>query len=293
MAEDGAYMRMVDWCYTHERPLPLTEREVCKIARATSRHEREAAIRVLREFFTLADDGWHQSRIDRELLAFTRKVERETNHPHSARERSERARAKRADLFKRATACGLSTVWNMPTAELEQQLKEHLASGIERAHRAVTEREGMESSPRHILGTDIQYPLTSAVTAAAVPVAAQDYAAAARDAAKAAGVADPLSVGRAVRQLKAAGMSGFNTADPRFVALVQRGVTDDEWRLTAAEAVLRQKPFGWLLGTIAGRQADVANGYGPGRASNARADARREQVAALTPSIAAKPANPS
>lgn len=292
MMEDGCYMRLVDWCYTHERPLPLTEREVMRIARAATRHEREATRTVLHAFFTLCEDGWHQSRIDKEIVAFTRKTERETAHPHSARERSQRARDKRADLFKRAAACGLSTAWNASTADLEAQLSEHLASGTELASRAVTTRHDTKTSARHDTATNIQYPLSSAVTAAAVPVAVADYAAAARETAAAEGVADPLRIGQVVRQLKAAGLSGFNTAHPQFLRLVQQGVTDDEWRLTAAEAVTREKAWGWLLATIAGRRADVAAGYAPPRAGNAREQAARDRVAALTPSIAAKPANP-
>lgn len=289
MQEDGCYMRLVDWCYTHERPLPFTEREVMRIARAATRHEREAVRRVLHAFFTLTEDGWHQSRIDRELVAFTRKVERETNHPHSARERSQRARDKRAETFKRAAAYGLSTRWNASTADLEQQIAEHLASGIELASRAVTTRDN--ESCRHVsdTATDIQNPLTSAVPSAAVTVAAApDYAAAAKSAAAAEGVIDPTRIGQVVRQLKSAGLSGFNTAHPQFLRLVQQGVTDDEWRLTAAEAVTRDKAWGWLLATIAGRRADVAAGFAPPRAGKGPARPDHDRVAGLTPTIARK-----
>lgn len=292
MLEDGAYNRMVDWCYTHERPLPLDERECMKIARAASRHEREAAKRVLHEFFSIQADGWHQSRIDKETVAFIRKTERETNHPHSARERSERARQKRADLFKRAAAYGISTQWNATTLEIEQQISDHLASGTERASRAVTTRHDAENVTRQVLATDIQNPYTSAVTAAAVPVAAPGaYVAAARAAADAAGVIDPTLTGSAIRQLKAAGFSGFNSADPRFISLVQQGVSDEEWRLTAVESVARGKAWGWLLATIAGRRADVANGFAPPRLGNSRSRADHDRVAGLTPTIARKPAN--
>lgn len=292
MQEDGAYMRLVDWCYTHERPLPLAERAIMKVARAATHAEREAVRRVLHEFFTLADDGWHQSRVTRELVAFARKIERETNHPHSARERSERAREKRSNLFKRATACGLSTQWNMTNAELETLLEGQKSSGTERALRAVPERDEPEDLVRHVLATDIQNPLTSAVPAAAVPVAVpHDYEAAARDAAAAAGIVDPTQTGLAIRQIKAGGFSGFNAADPRFLALVRQGVSDAEWRLTASEASTREKGWGWLLATIDGRRKDVANGFAPRRPSEARAEAARDRVAALTPSIAAKPRN--
>jgi hypothetical protein len=125
---------------------------------------------------------------------------------------------------------------------------------------------------------------TSGAVTAAAP--APDFALAAREAAAANGIVDPTVTGRAAKAIKAAGFGLANTADPRFLALVNAGVTDDEWRLTAAEAVARGKGWGWLLATLAGRRSDVANGYVA--IPSPRAANRRESIEALTPTAAAK-----
>lgn len=78
-AEDLAYRRLLDAYYAREGPLPTEERACCRLARATKAEARAAVGVVLREFFVLRDDGWHQVRCDDEIARF--------------RERSEKARA--------------------------------------------------------------------------------------------------------------------------------------------------------------------------------------------------------
>lgn len=288
MLEEGAYNRLCDWCYSHERPLPLAEREVCKVARANNPQERAAVLRVLHEFFELAADGWHQGRVDKVLAAYTNRVRRDTNNPASSAQRAQRYRDKRADLFKRANAVGLNTSFNTPNAELEAMLAEHEGNGS--ASRDVTRDVTLNVTG---MSTASQQPTTNrerdgvtAATSSSV-TSTPDFAAAARDAAAANGVIDPTLTGRAAKALKAAGFGLANTADPRFLALVNAGVSDDEWRLTAAEAVARGKAWGWLLATVQGRRDDVARGYVP-IASPTRSK-RAEAVASLTPTIASKP----
>ena len=70
MLEDGAYRRLLDAYYIREAPLPLSTREVFRLARAQSKQEREATETVLREFFTEGPDGWRHGRCDREITRF-------------------------------------------------------------------------------------------------------------------------------------------------------------------------------------------------------------------------------
>lgn len=70
MIEDGAYRRLMDQCYASELPLPAEKAEVYRMARATAPTERKAVDYVLRKYFVLLDDGWHQNRIDREIAEF-------------------------------------------------------------------------------------------------------------------------------------------------------------------------------------------------------------------------------
>lgn len=68
--EDAAYHRLLRLYYQNERPLPANENEVMRLVRAASRSEKNAVSRILREFFTLMSDGWHQSRADQEINVY-------------------------------------------------------------------------------------------------------------------------------------------------------------------------------------------------------------------------------
>lgn len=70
MLEDAAYRRLLDAYYVRERPLPANVTECCKLARTASKPERTAVAYVLKEFFTLETDGYHQSRADIEVARF-------------------------------------------------------------------------------------------------------------------------------------------------------------------------------------------------------------------------------
>jgi uncharacterized protein YdaU (DUF1376 family) len=88
--EDMAYTRLLRWYYQHEKAIPDDRRAIYRLARASSKPQREAVDAVLDEFFSLEDDGWHQKRCDEELAranaqaAANRKV---------AQDREERRRA--------------------------------------------------------------------------------------------------------------------------------------------------------------------------------------------------------
>lgn len=70
MIEDGAYRRLIDAYYSREKRLPPSVHECCKLARATTKPERDAVIYVLREFFELRGDGYFQKRCDEEIARF-------------------------------------------------------------------------------------------------------------------------------------------------------------------------------------------------------------------------------
>lgn len=68
--EEGIYRRLLDRYYTTEAPLPADLRECCKLARASTKPERDAVKAVLTDFFQLQDDGYHQRRADEEIARF-------------------------------------------------------------------------------------------------------------------------------------------------------------------------------------------------------------------------------
>lgn len=74
--EDAAYRRLMCLYYRREAPIPADIAQACRLVRATSRAEREAVESVLREFFEMREDGWHNKRCDVEIEAATLKAAR-------------------------------------------------------------------------------------------------------------------------------------------------------------------------------------------------------------------------
>lgn len=66
--QDAAYRRMLDNYYQREKALPPKVDDVHRVARASTREEKQAVSTVLAEFFKLKDDGWHNEKADEELL---------------------------------------------------------------------------------------------------------------------------------------------------------------------------------------------------------------------------------
>lgn len=78
--------------------------------------------------------------------------------------------------------------------------------------------------------------------------------------------ATPTRRGMAGMALKRGGLTEFNLAHPKLLALLDAGVEDEELRLTAAEATARGKGFGYVMAMIEGRRRDAAAaGAIPGR----------------------------
>jgi uncharacterized protein YdaU (DUF1376 family) len=63
--EDLTYRRLLDWCYLHEKPVPLDESEVARQIRMRSHTDCIAV--VLREYFERTEDGWIHHRVNSEL----------------------------------------------------------------------------------------------------------------------------------------------------------------------------------------------------------------------------------
>jgi len=69
--EDLAYRRMLDWCYLNETNLPDDVDEIARLIRM--RPHTDCITIVLRDFFTLTDEGYTQSRIQLEVNAYREK----------------------------------------------------------------------------------------------------------------------------------------------------------------------------------------------------------------------------
>lgn len=71
--EDLAYRRCLDVYYTEESPLPKEPVRVARLIAMTD-YPQEVEL-VLKEFFVLADDGWHNERADLEIAAYHAKAD--------------------------------------------------------------------------------------------------------------------------------------------------------------------------------------------------------------------------
>ena len=71
--EDAAYSRLIRKYYAEEKPLPADLSAVQRLIGARTREEKSAVDSVLKEFFFLEDDGWHNKRADLEILRYREK----------------------------------------------------------------------------------------------------------------------------------------------------------------------------------------------------------------------------
>lgn len=71
--EDAAYSRLIRKYYAEERPLPADIQAVQRLIGARSREEKSAVEAVLKEFFFLDADGWHNKRADSEINQYHEK----------------------------------------------------------------------------------------------------------------------------------------------------------------------------------------------------------------------------
>jgi len=66
--EDCAYSRLLRAYYTREKPIHADE--IYRIVRAVSKNQRAAVQVVLKEFFTIINNEWHNKRADEEIAAY-------------------------------------------------------------------------------------------------------------------------------------------------------------------------------------------------------------------------------
>jgi len=83
--EDLVYRRMLDWCYLHEKPLPVDFDEISRLIRMRS-HSDSIEI-VLQEFFVNGNEGWFSERVNKEINHFRDKVDKASKAGKASAER--------------------------------------------------------------------------------------------------------------------------------------------------------------------------------------------------------------
>jgi uncharacterized protein YdaU (DUF1376 family) len=218
--EDCAYRRLIDAYYKREAPIPVEVREACRLARASTPAQRRAVDVVLREFFDLQDDGWHQKRCDQEIGAAN--AQAETNR-RIAEEREAKKRARR--VHESSTESGNDPSTNRSPANMGER---------EPSQTPDTRLQTPEESAR-------AFPPEKPEPAPPTPPAVE-----------------PTAAGLACKAMKQSGLQAVNPGDPRLIALLQQGATLDEFSGIAAEAVAKEKGFAWVLKVVESRRAEAA-----------------------------------
>ena len=101
--EECYYRRALDLYYKTELPLDTDVTEVCRLLRAKTTAQKKVVRAILDEFFTLEEDGFHQSRCDREIAEYAlmepERAAASAAKKDNARERKRRNRERRSQMF--------------------------------------------------------------------------------------------------------------------------------------------------------------------------------------------------
>jgi len=137
--EDAAYSRCIRKYYTTEKPLPTEVSAVQRLVGARSKDEKAAVEAILKEFFTLDADGWHNRRCDEEIARYQDK--------QSKAKRSATARwaAKPADTERNANAMRTHSEGNALQSPVSSLQSPEKNLDGERAARAPTAKRLAES----------------------------------------------------------------------------------------------------------------------------------------------------
>lgn len=98
LTERGAYRALLDAFYASEKPLPKAAPELCRLVGAFTKAERDAIVRVLKEFWQQTDDGWVNGRALKEIAkaGHQREVNRGIAEAREAARRSHEQSTNRA-----------------------------------------------------------------------------------------------------------------------------------------------------------------------------------------------------
>lgn len=267
--EDAAYRRLLDVYYTTEKPIPLDERQAFRLVGAQTETQREAVKVVLNEFFEFTSEGWKNRRADAviaEMKARQQKQREKANKRwHKPRTDSGIAPAMPQHTENDAAALNSDAVAMPPKPKPKPKDVNPLSD--QRALTALTVSAREEPPPRALDAPPPESHPKSPTPAALLA--------------------------KAMRQ---AGIEA-QPADPRIIALANRGVSAETVSAAAAEAKSAKPgeriPVGYVV-SIVERWAKAAAGIcashverplaraSPRFGNDARSEDRKRAYEALT-----------
>lgn len=271
LLEDAIYSRLLRKYYASEQPLPGDKRKLARLVGARTKDELTALDMVLDDFFQLHDDGYHNGRCDREIVAFREgEPERELKKKNE-QNRLGNHRAERAKLFKKLTDAGGHAAWNIGIAELRSLVRN--ISGV------------AGSAPETPEVVDLSRPATPPATAPATPATATQTpdtrhqtpihqgasvkieqggpVGPARAGSEipnpGPGSGSPVGLGaEAAAAMASVGMVDASATHPKLLALLAAGLLVPELVEAARAAVKAGKGFPWALSRAEGQRRDAA-----------------------------------
>lgn len=126
--EDSAYSRLIRKYYATEKPIPSDISEAVRLVGAKNRHERNAVEKILKEFFVLETDGWHQQRCDEVIRDYLDGEPERQAKRDGAKERKKRYRERRSHLFDELRKRGHTPQWDASILDLERLLERVLGA---------------------------------------------------------------------------------------------------------------------------------------------------------------------
>lgn len=178
MMEHGAYTLLLDLYYVAEKPLPADEKAVFRLVAARTPAEKSAVRQVLSEFFTLQDDGWHQSRCDRDIAEAQESTDETSSKRENEKERQRRYRERRKSMFEFLRERDVIPPWDIQMTELETLMERYKNAPVTRDSNAP---ETCTSTAIHKPLANSHKPITKEEATAAPPPRAHKHACEAGD----------------------------------------------------------------------------------------------------------------
>ncbi|PUE09012.1 hypothetical protein B9Z51_08765 [Limnohabitans sp. T6-5] len=242
MVEDGAYRRLIDAYYTREKPLPADLKDVCRLARAITKPERDAVKVVLEEFFSQCPDGWRHKRCDAEISRYQDKQPGAQAKRENDKERQRRSRERRKLLFETLRQNGFTASWDAPTEQLQAMVSRISST-------PVTQPVTRDNTANQTPDTSNQTPDIKDTHSSTIVGASQ---------------ADPPDPPRPVSKttavcyaMRSAGMPSVNPSHPDLASLLERGAEISMFEHAARQAVEKGKTFAYAIGIVKGQLQDA------------------------------------
>jgi uncharacterized protein YdaU (DUF1376 family) len=262
--DEGIYLRLCHWCYSNESPLPLAMEDVERCARVNGSAEKNALTRVLNRFFDLLPDGWHQSRVEKEVAKFRSARPVSTTVREGQNLRQQRSREYRRSLFAALRQNGIVPSMKTKNEALIEMLQT-IGTPVPPRDAVTAPVTAYVTAPVTADGHDTLFPLPTthrcsyehlAVTGVVTECDENGTKLPQKEAIPLPVTAFVSAAGNACKAMRRAGLAEVNPGDPRLLALLQRGITTDALTSAAAEASARSKPWGYALGIAKNRFDD-------------------------------------